>query len=856
MEYDGLHSANTAESMRPRSSDDAPAGVDNFICLKDGHGDDCNGQLVINDWNDAKFGADGRSIIPHGPNFEKNGFVDVEIRYYGSDGSQGGKHMKSLTIAGKTWNINNEGSGSAVKTVRLSGSGDVIAKEVMSLTRTQTKKVELKSGVDYGCYFTSSGNTSNVTAEMTKNGTVIGIDDLGRGGSKARNNMIVTVTGGKFRSKDGTDDTGVFGHTPLPSNNSQILWSIPKTDPGSIITQDWNTNDIRFTFTEKSGGHTFEIKGGEVGNVRKSENGRYEGNGVVTKNLKLNTKYVVKASVKGLTGRDDQDRMEQGFTPRLGSQEIPAPYKWHQEWENSLPVGSKWKTIFGDVIGSGGEGGGDLQVGASEGNFISTQKRRNAYVPQNVADFTWKDKQRGEGVWTYELEYEIPWEPPVKTAKDLTRTGTAREGITYSGPYLFSYLERDWGDVMNKYAVSVIESETQDLSVPNDNILGTKILSWSNVPFEHEGNYEAVFIADDNAKFFINDEEVLVSKQGKFSDDDAVTKIFSIRTAGHYSIRIELENTPTHSPVFFDNPTGVVLEITKPLDIPTYDADGIINSESWTKNPMGVSAECIPPPCAKLLDGKGVVDDVIIVDPGNNYPKPPDSTETTSYPVVNEIVGFHTIAPGINYPPDTVAKIDTGIGDPIETPVKLGEFGTITGIDWPPPERGPGLPTPPPPVTQWPPVTFGPPTTDSSFGGGMGDQPTTPPASGTGAAFPPSGVNAKFVPIIRPRVLLPDDIDPTTGLQIPPNRLIQVTDLVGLKQTGWYNGKEYFGAVFYKEGVRYAGYYETAGVLIRVYSTKQESIDSQVTTPPSAILRQGTDVSSNDPRLNIPGTPQ
>ena len=59
---------------------------------------------------------------------------------------------------------------------------------------------------------------------------------------------------------------------------------------------------------------------------------------------------MVRSSVNGLTGRDDQDRMEQGFTPRLGSKEIPAPYKWLQEWENSLPVGSKWKTIFGDVI--------------------------------------------------------------------------------------------------------------------------------------------------------------------------------------------------------------------------------------------------------------------------------------------------------------------------------------------------------------------------------------------------------------------------------------------------------------------------------------------------------------------------
>ena len=97
------------------------------------------------------------------------------------------------------------------------------------------------------------------------------------------------------------------------------------------------------------------------------------------------------------------------------------------------------------------------------------------YDVENVADFTWKDKAKGEGVWTYGLEYEIPWEPPVKTAKDLTRSGTAREGITYSGPYLFSYLERDWGAVMNKYSVAVIESETQDLSVPNDNILQSEV---------------------------------------------------------------------------------------------------------------------------------------------------------------------------------------------------------------------------------------------------------------------------------------------------------------------------------------------------------------------------------------------
>ena len=86
--------------------------------------------------------------------------------------------------------------------------------------------------------------------------------------------------------------------------------------------------------------------------------------------------------------------------------------------------------------------------------------------------------------------------------------------------------------------------------------------------------------------------------------------------------------------------------------------------------------------------------------------------------------------------------------------------------------------------------------------------------------------------------------------------VIQVTDLVGLKQTGYYKGKPYYGAVFYENGVKYSGWYRTAGELVQVYDTMQESIDALVTTPPSAILRQGSDVTSNDPRLNIPGTPE
>ena len=111
----------------------------------------------------------------------------------------------------------------------------------------------------------------------------------------------------------------------------------------------------------------------------------------------------------------------------------------------------------------------------------------------------------------------------------------------------------------------------------------------------------------------------------------------------------------------------------------------------------------------------------------------------------------------------------------------------------------------------------------------------------------PTGISAQFAPqfrVIRDPIVIPD-----------PDRLIQVTDLVGLKRTGFYDGKPYYGAVFYKNGIRYAGYYQTTGKLIQIYDTLQESIDARVTTPASAIQRQGTDINSNDPRLNIPGTP-
>ena len=215
--------------------------------------------------------------------------------------------------------------------------------------------------------------------------------------------------------------------------------------------------------------------------------------------------------------------------------------------------------------------------------------------------------------------------------------------------------------------------------------------------------------------------------------------------------------------------------------------------KSWDENPMGVGAILIPPPCPRKIRGKGVVTDIIVNDPGNGY-LPPILPTTT--------------------PPSALALIQTNV------PGVPGEgAGAGAGGGTGAPGAGAGAP-------------------------GVPTVPLSIPSPPSGA---PTGINASFRPqfeVVR---------DPVV---VDPQKLLQVTDLVGLKQTGYVNGRAYYGAVYYDKGIRYAGFYETVGEPIQVYDTLRESIIAQVTTPPSAILRQGTDIRSNNPLLNIPGTVQ
>ena len=367
------------------------------------------------------------------------------------------------------------------------------------------------------------------------------------------------------------------------------------------------------------------------------------------------------------------------------------------------------------------------------------------------------------------------------------------EGVTYEGPRLFDYNDKRWGDWMNEFSVSPYELPLDKwLNEENPRILKDRTLIWKNVNFSENGNYVVEMMADNIAKLYIND--VFVKESRGFRGDPVRSSVNL--SAGTYDVKIELVNGPTSRDLFSDNPSGVGLRISKNIDVAT-------NSLSWRNNPVGVSAIMIPPPCPKVIEGKGVVTDIIADEPGQGYPQP---TGADNYPVTLQLTSIVPTAKGINYGPDDVVLVN---GTPIG-PAVLGPFGTVESI--PIPGRYLGY-------TEYPNITM---------------------PSDTGIGF-------RGRPVFTP-IVIPQDV-------LPPEDILQVTDLVGLKQTGYVNGKPYYGQVFYKEGVRYAGVFETVGELIQVYDTLQESIDAQVTTAPSAILRQGTDVTNNDPRLNIPGTP-
>jgi hypothetical protein len=382
-------------------------------------------------------------------------------------------------------------------------------------------------------------------------------------------------------------------------------------------------------------------------------------------------------------------------------------------------------------------------------------------------------------------------------ASPETFQSVTKNGVTYEGPTLFGYIDSNWSTFMNDYSVSPEVFDSIDL--PDQRVVGKYTLTWKNVNFPQDGDYKFNFQADNIATLTIGGRNIYTTTD---FIGERVQYIFNA-TAGNYDVVIELENTASNSEndtIFSKNPMGVSLYIS--ADVTFAES----NKKSWIQNPIGISAILIPPPCAKRIGGKGVVDNVIVEDPGNGYL--PVETPGTGYPVTLVLDRVIVDNPGINYScgEDEIQIVPS---NGAELSYSCSSFGQITEVKVLNPGYG---------FNTYPRITI--------------------PSE--------TGVNASFIPVFR---VVRDPIP-------APDTIIQVTDLVGLKQTGYVDGRAYYGAIYYDKGIPYAGYYKTAGTQVRVYATLQESITAQVTTPPSAIQRSGTDIRSNDPRLNIPGTIQ
>ena len=224
-------------------------------------------------WNNTytqKFGTyDGKVITIKLTVANANGVTDPN---FGPD--PGGIAVRIYDKNGKThW---------STKDIFDSYSGGARAEGEVVLVRNDQKTVTLRSGVDYGVRMTTTCNTNMPGAEMVENGTKLLYEDLGMSGDY--NDLIVTCSKGKFRSKDGTDDTGKFGHNGKMVD--QILWSTPKIEAGGGLSG--GGDNMQFTFNAQDGTHSFTITAKEI---QKSTQ--------LSKSVKVNTVYNVKAAIKG-----------------------------------------------------------------------------------------------------------------------------------------------------------------------------------------------------------------------------------------------------------------------------------------------------------------------------------------------------------------------------------------------------------------------------------------------------------------------------------------------------------------------------------------------------------------------------
>jgi len=468
--------------------------------------------------------------------------------------------------------------------------------------------------------------------------------------------------------------------------------------------------------------------------------------------------------------------------------------------------------IFADIIGSLNDND-DMQIRCDKGIFTPSNKRKGVKGTsgqgtqrRNTWDLTFRvDASEetveeitnvGEGFGKYdvlnkELSRSVTVGPPVGR--------TVNRAPVIVNPTLATYRRGKLGPFLSPFfPLGTKES--------GSNLQGrTWEMIWENVDFPLAGKYKIEVEADDILEVFIG-ENLSDSFGSEGYKSVAQTKVFKgvevyehrITNPGKRDIKLILQNASIPGTNFRSNPTVAACRITVEENIELAD------QRSWLINPVGISAVLLAPPCERVVGGIGTVTQVIVEEPGNSHP--PSGGGTGGVPSQVILTKIVPQKPGIGYTNGDTVSIP---GIATNLPITTGPFGTVTGI---------GIGTLAPAITTYPKIIT---TTKTGIGIGI-------------------GIETEL------RIDTPE-VDPET--------VIQVTDLAGLKQTGYIEGRPYYGEVFFKDGTPFAGRYETAGRLIQVYATLQESIDAEVTTRPSAIQRSGTDVNSNNPRLNIPGTP-
>ena len=471
-------------------------------------------------------------------------------------------------------------------------------------------------------------------------------------------------------------------------------------------------------------------------------------------------------------------------------------------------------TVFADVVKSKNDNN-DMMIQCTAGIFTPSNKHRTKEVDSNK-----KGRLRRRGTWDLTFRFDDRVFTPGAAItnvdgakytikdKELSRTATTRGGgannsriventaPVIQNPTLTTYRRGTLGPFLSPFFLRGTREGGEALQGR------TWEMVWENVDFPIDGNYKIEIEADDILEVLIGTNLKNSFGQSGYKKVATVLTNKGVKTvnarvsSGKHDIKLILNNLAIPGTTFEQNPTVAACKIT--CEIPMELAD----QRSWLVNPVGISAVLLAPPCERVVGGIGTVTKIIMTEPGNTYTPTQDSEGIPSQVIITDIV---PLKPGIGYTAGDTVNI---VGIASNIPIKVGDFGKIVEI----------IPPMIPPITVYPIITI---------------------STSTGVGF---------VPTIDTE-LIPDT--PAAD----PDTVIQVTDLAGLKQTGYVEGRAYYGEVFFKDGTPFAGRYETAGKLIQVYATLQESIDSEVTTRPSAIQRSGTDINSNNPRLNIPGTP-